>query len=326
MNNKKEEYIEINLMAIFISLYKNIKYFIFFLILGSIIIAFLFTSYSKDRGAVVKQMITIPSYFDGNANRQQIINFSDMNLILQTILKEEKQNSDNKLITKITLLYPWDKYEVDTQRQVNTPKGQNSIESKKLVLDKNYLLKQKYDDQKKYFTLITKSKKDNVNSISQEYSKIMKKFSESDLVKTKISLWKKSIEINIKNEAAQLIEYKVILKQDEIYLKELIAKKPSILGTVSQTQSMILKYISTVDNLKKQIFSLKQSIEKNNLKLKTANLTFSKFSDVLSTPVIHKLSKKVLLMSIFLVIFGSLALTFLVAFFRKLANEAKKNS
>ncbi|ABI82907.1 hypothetical protein IBE97_01350 [Francisella tularensis] len=183
--NKKDEYIEINLMSFFIFLYKNLKILILSLILLTILAtAFLYyKNYNSRSGVVLKQMIQAPSYFDGSQNLHAIIDYNKLNLILQNILSELKQtNPQDKLLQKVNLLYPFDKYEIGDQKQFVTANGQNSVETKAVVKNANYELKKKYDDQKTYFTLLTQSKKTDTKDISKLYQDIINKFSESTLI------------------------------------------------------------------------------------------------------------------------------------------------
>ncbi|MDE4957379.1 hypothetical protein NAI59_10845, partial [Francisella tularensis subsp. holarctica] len=75
--NKKDEYIEINLISFFIFLYKNLKIIILSLILLTILAtAFLYyKNYTSRSGVVLKQMIQAPSYFDGRQNLHAIIDY-----------------------------------------------------------------------------------------------------------------------------------------------------------------------------------------------------------------------------------------------------------
>lgn len=321
--NKKNEYIEINLMSFFVILYKNLKTLIFFIILGSLILFFTFNK--KEKSFMFKQMIEIPSYVD-DKNSKPIIRVEDTNLILQMILKEEKQNSNNDLLKKIMLLSPTDNYNVATVRQTNTQNGNKHIvEVEKLIKDSNYKLKQKYDNQRKYFTLLVASKKDDINKVSQEYEKIMRSFSESELTNSKISLWQQNINRNIKVESENLIEYKKMIKHDvgKVYNQLPVAQKPTT-GKSDQNQSITVKMDYSSIQIMKEIITLKQSIDQNRLELESANLKFSNYGGIMMLP--NKggaLSKKVLLIAIFMVLFGSVVLTFLVDFFRKVAKEAK---
>ncbi|MWY79809.1 hypothetical protein FM911_01475 [Francisella tularensis] len=102
---------------------------------------------------------------------------------MQNILSELKQtNPQDKLLQKVNLLYPFDKYEIGDQKQFVTANGQNSVETKAVVKNANYELKKKYDDQKTYFTLLTQSKKTDTKDISKLYQDIINKFSESILI------------------------------------------------------------------------------------------------------------------------------------------------
>ncbi|TDT70720.1 hypothetical protein EDC55_11341 [Allofrancisella inopinata] len=311
-------------MSFFILLYKNFKTLILsFILLLTLAGGFLYYKGSKETGIVLKQMIQVPSYFDGSQNLHPIIDYDRINVILQNILEEIKQSAyEDKMLKNIRLLYPMVKYNIDIQRQVRTINGQNSIENKKIVKDANYKLKQKYDRQRLYFTLLAQTKLSDVKQMSQLYQDIMRKFSESKLISNQVQLWKNSIEVNIKESSEMIAEYKELLKQDEVYLKELMSEKSK--GDVIEAQAMKIKYITIVDGLKKQIFSLKQSIDKNKLKLSSSNSEVLSFGGIIQQPVVYVVAKKLILASLLLVIIGSLTITLFVAFFKKVANEAKK--
>ncbi|ABK89813.1 hypothetical protein IBE20_00640 [Francisella tularensis subsp. novicida] len=325
--NKKDEYIEINIMSFFIFLYKNLKILILsFILLTILATAFLYyKNYNSRSGVVLKQMIQAPSYFDGSQNLHAIIDYNKLNLILQNILSELKQtNPQDKLLQKVNLLYPFDKYEIGDQKQFVTANGQNSVETKAVVKNANYELKKKYDDQKTYFTLLTQSKKADAKDISKLYQDIINKFSESTLIAQETQLWKRSIETNIQQSSEKLVEYDRLLKQDEITLKDLMAKKSNDNVVNSQTQAMIIKYITMVNDLKMQVFSLKQSIDTNKIWLSSANLKVSDFGGMVLEPKVPGVSIKLLLVVLFLIVFGSLFITMIVGFFKKVAAEAKK--
>lgn len=324
--NKKDEYIEINIMSFFIFLYKNLRTLILsFILLTILASAFLYYKSTVTKGVVLKQMIQAPSYFDGSQNLHVIIGYDRLNLILQNILSELKQaNPQDKLLQKVTLLYPFDKYEIGDQKQFVTANGQNSVETKAVIKDSNYELKKKYDDQKSYFTLLIQSKKTDTKDISKLYQDIIKKFSESTLITQETQLWKKSIETNIQQSSEKLIEYNRLLKQDEITLKDLMAKKSNDNVVNSQTQAMIIKYITMVNDLKMQVFSIKQTIDTNKLWLSTANLEISDFGGVVEERMISGVSHKLLLAVLLLIVFGSLFITMIIGFFKKIAVEAKK--
>ncbi|OIN84210.1 hypothetical protein KX00_1178 [Francisella sp. TX07-6608] len=321
--NKKDEYIEINLMSFYIFLYKNLKILILsFTLLTILSTAFLcYKNYTSRSSVVLKQMIQAPSYFNGSQNLHAIIDYNKLNLILQNILSELKQtNPQDKLLKKVKLLYPFDKYEISDQKQ----NGQNSVETKAVVKNANYELKKKYDDQKTYFTLLTQSKKADAKDISKLYQDIINKFSESTLIAQETQLWKRSIETNIQQSSEKLVEYDRLLKQDEITLKDLMAKKSNDNVVNSQTQAMIIKYITMVNDLKMQVFSLKQSIDTNKIWLSSANLKVSDFGGMVLEPKVSGVSIKLLLVVLFLIVFGSLFITMIIGFFKKVAAEAKK--
>ncbi|MBK2018986.1 hypothetical protein IB629_05620 [Francisella tularensis subsp. tularensis] len=120
------------------------------------------------------------------------------------------------------------------------------------------------------------------------------------------------------------MEYDRLLKQDEITLKDLMAKKSNDNVVNSQTQAMIIKYITMVNDLKMQVFSFKQSIDTNKIWLSSANLKVSDFGGMVLEPKVPGVSIKLLLVVLFLIVFGSLFITMIIGFFKKVAAEAKK--
>ncbi|MDE4959510.1 hypothetical protein NAI72_10895, partial [Francisella tularensis subsp. holarctica] len=73
------------------------------------------------------------------------------------------------------------------------------------------------------------------------------------------------------------MEYDRLLNQDEITLKDLMTKKSNDNFVNSQTQAMIIKYLTMVNDLKFLVFYLKQSIDNNKILLSSAYFKVSDF-------------------------------------------------
>ncbi|KFJ42884.1 hypothetical protein IBE48_09465 [Francisella philomiragia] len=309
--DRKNEYLEINLKGLSEVLYRNIKLLISFIVLGSLVaVLIIFTwTHSRVQMFAYTQMIEIPSYSDGSsADLKPIVNLDDMNMILQMILSQQKQSDDNLLLKKTMLLYPNYKYDPSAMRQMNLKNSNDVFETS--LLDKknsNYMLKQLYDYQTKYFSLFVLAGKKDINSVSQVYAQILAKFSKSDLIKTKLSKWQKSVETKIQSDSSKLAEYKELLKQNN-----------RVVSNKDQQASIVLN-VKSNDALEKEVIKLEDSVYKNKQKLASANFDFSNYADMIVQPAINQgmSIKIVLLMAVFVVLFGSVVLTYLIDFLRR---------
>lgn len=311
--NKKDEYIEINLRGLFEILYKNIKLLVSFIILGSLVVVLLlfFWSHTREKMFAYTQMIEIPSYSDGSSvDLKPVISFDDMNMILQMILSQQKQNSDNLLLKKTRVLYPNYEYQPPVMRQINLKKSNDVLSTSYLdTKNSNYKLKQLYDNQTKYFSLFVIAGKKDLDSVSQTYAQILDQFSKSDLIKAKLSQWQKVLEAQIQRDSSKLVEYKELLKQSETGER---------VSTKDQKSSIILN-IKNNYMLERDLLNLENAIYKNKQKLASVSFNFSNYADIMVQPAKHQgLSMKlVLVIAIFVVLLGSVILTYTIDFLRK---------
>ncbi|WP_200155749.1 hypothetical protein [Francisella philomiragia] len=254
------------------------------------------------------QMIEIPSYLDGSStDPKPIVNLDDMNMILQMILSQQKQSDDNLLLKKTMLLYPKYKYDPSAMRQMNLKNSNDVFETSYLAKNTNYKLKQLYDDQTKYFSLFLIAGKNDIDRVSNVYTQILEQFSKSDLLKAKLSKWQKNVEAQIQRDSSQLVEYKELLKQSS-----------GLVFDKDQKSSIVLN-VKNNDALEKEVIKLEDSVYKNKQKLASANFDFSNYADIIVQPAKNQgmSIKIVLLMAVFVVLFGSVVLTYLIDFLRR---------
>ncbi|AJI58096.1 hypothetical protein LA02_912 [Francisella philomiragia] len=309
--DRKNEYVEISLRGLFEILYKNLRLLISFIVLGSLvgILLIFFWTHSRVQMFAYTQMIEIPSYLDGSStDPKPIVNLDDMNMILQMILSQQKQSDDNLLLKKTMLLYPKYRYDPSAMRQMNLKNSNDVFETS--YLDKknsNYKLKQLYDYQTKYFSLFVIAGKKDINSVSQVYAQILAKFSKSDILKAKLSQWQKSVETKIQSDSSKLAEY-----------KELLELSNRVVSNKDQKSSIVLN-VKNNDALEKEVIKLEDSVYKNKQKLASANFDFSNYADIIVQPAKNQgmSIKIVLLMAVFVVLFGSVVLTYLIDFLRR---------
>ncbi|MBK2025262.1 hypothetical protein AB9G23_03445 [Francisella philomiragia] len=308
--DRKNEYVEINLRGLFEILYKNLRLLISFIVLGSLvgILLIFFWTHSRVQMFAYTQMIEIPSYLDGSStDPKPIVNLDDMNMILQMILSQQKQSDDNLLLKKTMLLYPKYKYDPSAMRQMNLKNSNDVFETSYLAKNTNYKLKQLYDDQTKYFSLFLIAGKNDIDRVSNVYTQILEQFSKSDLLKAKLSKWQKNVEAQIQRDSSQLVEYKELLKQSS-----------GLVFDKDQKSSIVLN-VKNNDALEKEVIKLEDSVYKNKQKLASANFDFSNYADIIVQPAKNQgmSIKIVLLMAVFVVLFGSVVLTYLIDFLRR---------
>lgn len=307
--DRKNEYLEINLKGLTDVLYRNIKLLISFIILGSLVAVLLIFTWSHTRVQMFAytQMIEIPSYSDGSSvDLKPVISFDDMNMILQMILSQQKQSDDNLLLKKTMLLYPKYKYNPSAMRQMNIKNSNDVFETSYLdCSSSNYKTKQLYDYQTKYFSLFVIAGKNDIDRVSNVYTQILDQFSKSDLLKAKLSKWQKTVEAQIQRDSSKLIEYKELLKQSGEQV-----------STKDQKSSIIFN-VKSNDILEKEVISLEDSVYNNKQKLASANFDFASYASIIVPAKAQGMSMKILLiMAIFIVLFGAVVLTYLIDFLR----------
>ena len=313
----KDEYIEINLskmfMGFFVAIYKNIKVFLMVFVLGCILTVG-FTIFVGGPSYAYKQMIQTPSYFDGKTEKN-ILSDTRINIILQSKLKQLQEKSpDNALLQQVQILTPFYSYEIGS-----------GDKDRKIIKDSNFNLKQAYDQQTTFFTIFMSSKKSDSAEVSKLYDNLLQQFSESIIIQKEINLWKRSLDTQLKLTTENLTRNEELLKRNQQYLMELISKQTNILGMDSQSQSMILKYIGSIDSYQNKIFSLQDSIAVKKLELENVEAKLSGFGDNYSVTAKSDSSMKVVLVGLLLSLLVSILLSLIGALFRKVAEEAKKN-
>lgn len=311
---KKDEYIEINLSKMFmgflVALYKNAKILISTFILFSLVALVVSFIISRPTYAV-KQMIQTPSYFNGSSEKN-ILDRTKINVILQSMLKQiQDDNPDNKILQDTVILYPFYNYE-------------GTGDDKKIIKDDNYNLKQKYDQQKLFFTLFVASKNANTSDVEKVYNDLLSKFSDSQVIKKQISLWERSLKTKLKLDNDNLSRNEELLKQNQKFLMDLISKQTSILGMDGQSQSMILKYIGNIDGYQKKIFSLQDSIAVIKLELDNVEAKLSSFGKSYSIKINNASMVKTFIMGVLLSLLLAIVVALIAALFKKVVIEANK--
>lgn len=325
----KNEYIEVNIskifMSFFVTIYKNKKIFLVVFVLCSI---FTVVTSLRHSHSIVKQMIKTPSYFDGKGEAS-ILGARQTNLILESTLKQiQSSNPDNALLQQVSILYPFYDYEATDVNSIDFKKlrALKGKVPKKIIKNSNYLLKQKFDQQTSYFTLFVNSKKASNKDVEKVYDSLLKQFSNSPIIKRQIALWQKSLETKLRLDTSNMSKNEDLLKQNQKFLMDLLGKQTNILGMDSQSQSMILKYIGSIDTYQKKIFSLQHSISLIKLKLDNVQPTFSSFGKPfrvkIATPV---LSVKMMAVGMFLSLIIAIMASLFIAFFKAVAIAAKRD-
>ena len=148
--------------------------------------------------------------------------------------------------------------------------------------------------------------KNDIDRVSNVYTQILEQFSKLDLLKAKLSKWQKNVEAQIQRDSSQLVEYKELLKQSS-----------GLVFDKDQKSSIVLN-VKNNDVLEKEIIKLEDSIYKNKQRLASVNFGFANYANIMVQPAKNPgLSMKILLvMAIFMVLFGAVVLTYLIDFLR----------
>ncbi len=242
---KKEEYIEISLTKIIVSIFQNIRIFGVIFILGAVLVvgfAFIWSpSYTY------KQIIQPPSYLNGQSEAT-ILDDDKLNIILQNTLTDMQQSDpDNILLNSIKILAP-------------TKDGDSSKDLKRI-----------------YFSLLVSSTFENSDNVQKLYDNLMSNFSNSTIIKKQVELWQQNIQRSLNASEENIVRYNGLLKQNLDYLKELSSQK-RLSGIYGQT--LLSNYISRIDSYKKKIFSLEDSQKDLKLMLESLQLNLSKFGSI----------------------------------------------
>ena len=242
----KEEYIEISLTQILISVFKNIKTFIVIVVLGGLLtLAFALTWQSNYN---YKQMIQPPLYLSGQSEAA-LFGGDKLNVILQNTLTDMQQSDiNNALLNSIQVLAP------------TNPKDNSSKDLKRI-----------------YFSLLVNATFENKDQVQGLYNILMDDFSNSLIIKKQVKLWKQNVQRSLKANEENIARYNSLIKQNQDYLKELSSQK-RLSGIDGQT--LLSSYISRIDSYQKKIFSLEDSQKNLKLKFESLQPNLSKFGSI----------------------------------------------
>jgi capsular polysaccharide biosynthesis protein len=283
---KRDEYIEISLTNILVSIVRNIKIFIVILVLGglfSVAIAFLYKPTYH-----YKQMIQPPFYLSGKAE-VSILDGTKLDVVLNNILEDKQQNvSDDRLLNDIQVLAPG-----------SVDKNQKRI----------------------FFSLSVNAKLSDKQKVCDLFDLLMNDFSDSMIVKKQVELWKQNLHRNIELNQKNIDRYQKIINSDNRYLKELSSSKN--VGTL-QGQTLLASYTNQIERYQGKVFSLQDQQQRLSLELSSLQPKLSSFGNITYTKT-SKLSKvEILLIGIVLSIFVSLFIVFIKVVLSNAIAECKK--
>lgn len=287
---REEEYIEISLSKILIALYENKKTFIGVIALGFILtLAFAFTAKS---GYEYEQMIKPPLYLDGQ-NEVGLFSEDQLRVILNNILSDRKQlNEKDIILNNVDLRSPTTISEKD---------------------DKN---------QKIFFSLSVKTGFDNKSKVIDVYNNLMVEFSNSNMVKKQVELWKKNIERNVEYNNDNIVRYTKLMNTNETYLKGLELNK-GLAGL--DGQALLSSYTGRIDSFQQKMFSLEDSNTSLNLRLDSLQSQLSNFGDITYNKVFKNLKANILIAGAIFSILLSLFVVFIKVIIRDTKLEYKKS-
>jgi hypothetical protein len=242
---KKEEYIEISLTKIIVSIFQNIRIFGVIFILGAVLVigfAFIWSpSYTY------KQIIQPPLYLNG-LSEATLLDDNKLNIILQNNLADMQQSDPNNiLLNSIKVLAP-------------AKDGDSSKDIKRM-----------------YLWLSVSSTFENKDQVQILYNTLMSNFSNSTRIKKQVELWQQNMQIDLKANEENIVRYNGLIKQNQDYLKELSSQK-RLSGIDGQT--LLSSYISRIDSYQKKIFSLEDSQKDLKLKLESLQPDLSTFGSI----------------------------------------------
>ncbi len=188
----------------------------------------------------------------------------------------QDKSPENKLLQNVKILYPFYNYEINSGDKDAT---------KKIIKNDNFLLKQQFDNQMQFFTILIFANKSDIAEITKLDNYLIQQCSNSSVIKKEISLWKKNLENKLKLTEENLTRNEILLKKKQNYFMKFINQQTNILGISSQSQSIILKYIGSIDSYQKEIFSLQKSISVKKLELENCEAKIYGFGDVYSERV-----------------------------------------
>jgi len=287
---REDEYIEISLSKILIALYVNKRTFIGVIALGFILtFAFAFTAKSSYE---YEQMIKPPLYLDGQ-NEIGLFSEDQLRVILNNILSDRKQlNEKDIILNNVDLRSPTKISEKD---------------------DKN---------QKIFFSLSVKTGFDNKSKVIDIYNNLMVEFSNSNIVKKQVELWKKNIERNVEYNKDNIVRYTKLINTNETYLKGLELNK-GLAGL--DGQSLSSSHPGRIDSFQQKIYSLEDSSTSLNLRLDSLQSQLSNFGDITYSKVSKDLKAKILIAGTIFSILLSLFVVFMKVIIRNAKLEYKKS-
>ncbi|AVC43794.1 hypothetical protein B4919_02860 [Francisella tularensis subsp. novicida] len=285
---ENNEYIEISLTKILGGLFSNIKTFFVVLVLGCCLTAV--AAWFFKPGYTFVQMVQPPYYLKGySAN--SIISDNKLNVILNNILQDAQQSEpDNKILNNIDVIKPGDDM------------GAKSNKDEKAI----------------YFGLSTSAKLSDKDAINSVFSKVIERFSNSDIVQSQIKLWKDNLQRTLSANQQNIDRYNEIIKKDQEYLKQLSSSKD--FGTL-QGQTLLASYIERIDSYQNKVFSLEDSQRDLKLNLESLQPKVVGYGNIVYVKN-SKLSKvKLVVIGLALSVFIALIVVFLKVIFSRAITE-----
>ena len=222
---KKDEYIEISLTKMIVSVLKNIKVFLSVFVLGCLLSLACAMMYSPSYN--INQFILPPSYLSGDSD-VNIIGNSKISVLLNNILKSEQQKSPNDgLLQSIDITSP----------EVADILNKNS---------KDIL----------FFSINVKSKEAGLDESDKKFEMLLDKFSNSKTVRKQVELWEENIKYQVSQNNMLLVRVNKDLKQQQSALDNVSSNK-DISGTAGQT--LVNSYSSRVNATQQRIYDLEDS-------------------------------------------------------------------
>ena len=290
---KKDEYIEISLTKMLVTLIKNIKIFMVVLVLGVLLSmagAFMYTPSYK-----ISQLILIPTYLSGD-KEVNIISKDKVSVLLNNILDSEQQKAPNDSILQ--------------DMQLTTP---NKLDKDSKPGDKNDI----------FFSLNTEAKENRFDKVNEELGVILNKFSNSSVLKRGVALWVSNINNQVDQNNKIIDRSKKDMKFPQASLDKV--QDNTLITSTAAGQTLINAYASSINYTQSIIYklqddniALKLNLTNYSAKVEPfANKTFVKDS---------KLSKtKILAVGVVLSILLSIFAVFVMTLIKSVAIEYKKS-
>lgn len=285
---KKDEYIEINISKMLIAILKNIKTFATIIFLGVLLSGMV--TYVWKPSYTYQQIIQPPLYI-GSKGQVSILGNDTLATVLQNIVAGMQQSHpENQILNNVDVIAPT---KSDTKYGVRV-----------------------------FFTISTKSKYENKDQVNSELDGVINKFSQSPVIKNQVELWQQDIERNIDSNKRKLIRYNNFIKKNQYYLKDLASQK-RLSGIDGQT--LLSSYINRIDSYQKAVFSIEDSQNELELKLKSIKTGLSAFGYMTYTKI-SKLSVAIIfILGLVLSIFMASIVIFLKVTLLKAIKEYKND-